>query len=429
MQCRGVQHRGGPSEAADGVAPAATNNVSTTCRNAMRKVISSRKNVLRTAEPRARLFTRLPEKSRGPINSPICRNLRGVGIVAVGGVMERNAVRTTFALLCVAACVCAVPDAYAQEKSRVVTTTVNAPDPEAQISGVVRRIFQDKRGTLWFGTEDGLCRYDGTSFTYCEDEPGRGGTIKTIAEDREGNIWCGTTGGVSKYDGKSFTYFTEKDGLVSNDVWSMTIDGKGTIWIGTLEGVSRFDGKTFTPFAIPEAEPDPSRGVTSARIVHCIVEDSRGRMWFGTNGGAYIFDGTSLSNISANDGLSNNNVGCILEDKDGNIWLGTTHGGLCRYDGESFVNICEQAGLDATEVWDVCKDRAGNIWFSGKHFGVYRQDGNAFAHFSRDDGLASNGIMAILEDSEGRIWCGGVSGLFRLDGKRFVNVTKNGPWQ
>jgi ligand-binding sensor domain-containing protein len=90
-----------------------------------------------------------------------------------------------------------------------------------------------------------------------------------------------------------------------------------------LQGVSRFDGKVFTPFAIPEAEPDYTRGVTGAKVVHCIMEDSKGRMWFGTNGGAYIYDGNSLSNLSEKDGMSDNNVNCMLEDQDGNIWFAT----------------------------------------------------------------------------------------------------------
>jgi ligand-binding sensor domain-containing protein len=84
--------------------------------------------------------------------------------------------------------------------------------------------------------------------------------------------------------------------------------------------------KTFSPFALPEAQPDPTRGVTSGKIVHCITVDRKGRVWFGTNGGAYVYDGKTLTNISERDGLPNNAVGSILEDKSGNIWFGTFTG-------------------------------------------------------------------------------------------------------
>ena len=72
-----------------------------------------------------------------------------------------------------------------------------------QISGVVRTILQDAGGSLWFGTQNGLSRYDGTALVYFDlkDELGQGITVTAIAEDRDGNIWIGSTGGLTRYDG------------------------------------------------------------------------------------------------------------------------------------------------------------------------------------------------------------------------------------
>lgn len=131
-----------------------------------------------------------------------------------------------------------------------VQSTSNSDE---QLSPFVRRVFQDRSGNLWFGTNgDGVVRYDGDVLEYFSITEGLGGVaVRGIVQDKEGNIWFGTEGGITKYDGKSFTNFTEKDGLANNDVWSIVIDSKGIIWIGTLQGVSRFDGKQFTPFALP----------------------------------------------------------------------------------------------------------------------------------------------------------------------------------
>ncbi len=312
----------------------------------------------------------------------------------------------------------------------------NQGDPAAQpdplrISDYIRRIFQDQKGNLWLGTNgDGVCRYDGKSLEYFSVDEGFGGfAVRGIVEDNDGNVWFGTERGISKFDGQDFTNYTETDGLIGSDVWSITIDSKGEIWVGTLDGVSRFDGKIFRPFEIPEAEPDYSRGVTSARIVHCIMEDRQGRMWFASNNGAYVFDGNSLTHVSERDGLCDNSVNDIFEDAQGNVWFATHHKGVCRWDGKSFTHFDSKDGVEGTEAWKLYTDKSGTIWFPIEHSGLYRYDGKVFENFHWKQGLNSGAIQCFLEDREGRIWAGGAFGLFRFDGGSFSPVTREGPWK
>jgi ligand-binding sensor domain-containing protein len=319
---------------------------------------------------------------------------------------------------------------YTQDVQPRPTSLLIDVDPTAEIRGVVRAVFQDSRGTLWFGGECDLFRNDGTTLTNyaITDDQGRGVTIMRIVEDKAGNIWCGTTGGITRIDGKSFTSFGEKDGLIGRRVGSMAFDASGVMWIGTIEGVCRFDGKTFSPFPLPEAQPDPTRGVTSGKIVHAITVDRKGRVWLGTNGGAYVYDGTTLKNFSERDGLPSNAVGGILEDKSGNIWFGTTHGGISRFDGKDFTNFTQQGVVEGKEIWCIHEGPSGNIWFSAKRSPIYRYDGNAFTKLKEQDEITSL-AFTILEDSSGRLWLSGTHGLFRHDGQSFVRVTKDGPWQ
>ena len=301
------------------------------------------------------------------------------------------------------------------------------------ISQFVRRIFQDKKGNLWLGTNgDGVARYNGESLEYFSIEQGFGGVaVRGIVEDAAGNVWFGTEGGLTKYDGNSFTNFTKQDGLAHNDVWSLVIDSEGIIWIGTYQGASRFDGEVFTPFDLPETVSDPNRGVSSSRIVHSIMEDSNGKMWFGSNGGAFIYDGKSLSNISEKDGLCNNMVNHILEDRHGNIWFATHYGGVCYWDGKSFTRMATKKRESGTEAWSLYEDSAGNIWFPMESFGLYRFHpiSGVLTNFDRNNGLANGAIQCTYEDDEGRVWLGGFGGLFRFDGASFISVTKYGPWQ
>jgi len=298
-------------------------------------------------------------------------------------------------------------------------------DPSLQIEAFISAIYQDRNGVLWFGTVgEGVIRYDGDSLRKLSARDGIGGDeIRGIAEDKNGNMWFATSCGITKYDGASFTSYTDGNGLASNDVRCITIDSKGITWVGTLQGVSRFDGKEFTSFSIPEADPEYARcehwwfqGATSARAVHCIIEDSRGDIWFGTNGGAFRYDGTSLSRISEKEGLCDNSVNRIMESSDGIMWFATHHNGLCRWDGAAFTQIhAPQASKDAN-VWDVYEDKQGSVWFALEGVGVHRFDGKHAREIFKNQSCVSHALQCIYEDTEGRMWFGGFLGLFRYDG-------------
>lgn len=344
-----------------------------------------------------------------------------------------------------------------------------APDPflEGQISQYIRRMFQDKNGDLWFGTNgDGVCRYDGHSLTYFTPTEGFGGeAVRGILEEEHGNLWFATDRGVCRFDGsranhpclkntcthdfqktqdledhdreiaQSFTNYTTKDGLCGNQVWSILIDKAGTLWFGTEGGVSRYDGKTFSDFPLPAANlqhfPD---AYPAPKLVNCIFQDKAGIIWFGTNGnGVYRYDGTSLTNISEKEGLCNNFVQCILQDKTGQLWFGTRFGGLSRYDGKTFTRFGAKEGLSHNFAWTMLEDKtapadSNAFWLGTAGGGLYRYGGKTFTNFTEKDGLTNKYVQSLLIDKNGKLWVGASGGLFRLDGKSFVNVRKIGPW-
>jgi ligand-binding sensor domain-containing protein len=297
-----------------------------------------------------------------------------------------------------------------------------------QISQYIRRMFQDKDGNIWFGTNsDGVCRYNGTSFVYFTTAEGlSGNAIRGILQDDNGDLWFATDGGVSRYDGKNFTSFTVDDGLVDNDVWSMVRDRDGNFWFGTTHGVSRYDGRALITFPIPIAAPGNTPQVPSTpKLVNSIFQDKAGNIWFGTNGGgAYRYNGKSLTNFSEKDGLCNNFVQCIIEDITGNIWFGTRFGGLSRYDGKTFTSFTGREGLMSNSVWTMLQDRAGNIWLGTTGWGLYRYDGKSFTAYSQNEGLGNNHVQSILEDNTGRLWFGTSGGVYRFNGRTLTNFTR-----
>jgi ligand-binding sensor domain-containing protein len=325
------------------------------------------------------------------------------------------------------------------------------PNKPKQISEYVRRIFEDSRGNLWFGTgSDGVCRYDGDTLVYFTTNDGLSGhQVTGILEDQRGNIWFSTIGGISRYDGKQFTNFTEKDGLSSNAVWSIYEDSRGTIWAGTVKGLCKYNpeaGAKFSAFALPQADvPNPTPRF-STQLVSSILEDKNGNLWFGTDGaGVCKYNPSAAKNgkkkftlITTKDGLCDNSIVCIIEDKEGNLWFSSRFGGLSRYNpsattaaGKSFTNFTVAKGdIGDNEVWTMHEDRAGNIWFSSEGYGMYRFKDNQLSHFGKEEGLPIRAVQSIFEDTQGRLWVGGGNdGLHFFDGKRFTQVSRKGPWR
>jgi ligand-binding sensor domain-containing protein len=313
-------------------------------------------------------------------------------------------------------------------------------NPARQIGEYVRRIFEDKAGNLWFGTNgEGVARFNGKNLFYYSTFNGLSGSqVTAIMEDDNGNIWCGTQGGISRFEasqkksagqGSEITNFTTKEGLADNWVWSLYQDSKGTIWAGTSNGLCRFNGSRFTPFPLPGTmveHPEPS---LSLERVSSIAEDKSGNLWFGTDGGGvYSFDGKNYTNYTKADGLCDNSITSIVQDRKGNIWFGTMNGGLSLFDGTSFSSFTEKNGMIGNnEVWNIYEDKKGNIWFSSEGFGVYRYNGKKLVNFGEKEGLGIKAVQTIYEDSKGRLWIGGGGGLYRFDGRdTFFNVTRDG---
>ncbi len=318
-----------------------------------------------------------------------------------------------------------------------------------QISGVVRTVFQDSKGNFWFGTQNGLCRYDKNGLVYFElkNRTGQGVTVHVILEDKMGAIWIGYGGGIAKYDGAYFTNFHEKDILTTGGLWSMLMDSKGTLWIGTTQGVFTFDGKAFTPFEIPEGKVNPNFGVSTSKMIHSIIEDSKGNLWFATNGGAYMFDGKTLTNVSAKDKSLSNFVHQMIERKDGTYLIAAANG-LFRYDGISFQNISENLLGKDQGIGCMFEDKNATVWFSANKREIYHHNGKTFqkldAKIKKSDDLLLPFPMnqdqqkqesdfsifpfQIYQDQQERLWFVGFKGAYRFENNAFVNVTRNGPW-
>lgn len=299
-----------------------------------------------------------------------------------------------------------------------------------QISQVVRNIFQDSKGNLWFGTENGAYKLYGDSLIHIDNiisESGKGVTIKEITESKDGKVWLGHTGGISSVDRDIVTNYYESDGLISNDVWSIASDKNGKIWIGTIDGVCFYNGQEFTKLILPEGKIDSTLGISSTKMVHNIFEDSKGTLWFSSNAGLFSYVNNSLTDVSKKTGIKTNFINEIFEDKNGKMWVSTKNG-LYHFIENKAINITEGIIETGKGIGSIAKDKSGKLWFVSNQHYLYTYDGNELIEFQKSEDNKGPVVFQIYEDQGDRLWFVGYGGAYRLENGKFLNITKDGPW-
>ena len=166
-------------------------------------------------------------------------------------------------------------------------------------------------------------------------------TVYSIAQDKNGFIWFGTPNGLNKYDGYEFTVFLhsadDSTSLSNNSAGNIFIDEEGILWVGTWGGgLNRFDPTT-NKAVVYLNDPDNPNSISGNRV-QSIFKDHLGLIWIGTyfNGLSVLDEKTGKFTVFKHDpsdpnSLSNNRIWSIKEDRRGNIWIATSHG-LNRFD-------------------------------------------------------------------------------------------------
>jgi ligand-binding sensor domain-containing protein len=270
-------------------------------------------------------------------------------------------------------------------------------------SNGVMCVVEDRAGELWFGTWEGVCRFDGEQFI--PFEPLAGKNVWSMLEDRYGMLWFGAMDQeekscVGRYDGRDFTAWGGKDGLAHYLVTCMAEDRDGRVWFGTDKGVDGYASEKFTPLDVA-AQP--------LEHVKALLVDRQGYLWLGhaldTNK-ICRFDGRRLEVIAQGDNEVGLGVWTILEDRQGRIWFGTLGQGVYCHDGTHLTRFSTAAGLSHDWVHAILEDRHGTLWFGTFGGGVSLFDGQVFQTLSQRDGLPHDTVQSLIEDRHGAIWIG-----------------------
>jgi ligand-binding sensor domain-containing protein/signal transduction histidine kinase len=302
---------------------------------------------------------------------------------------------------------------------------------------VVNVIYQDSAGYLWFGTQDGLNRYDGYHFTIFRPDPDNPTSLSdryilSIIEDSDGGLWIGTvTGGLNRYDQTTglFTHYTHDpknpNSLGGDCIRTLFIDSDGLLWIGSDGGVDVFNPQQEVFLAHYRHNPADLTSLPTNSINH-IYQDRSGVIWIASERGLSYQEGWNGAFIHLKHNpddptsLIANLVDNITEDSEGDLWLGTELG-LERLDRqtlrfEHFISDSQtQGSLSNSNVSAILEDRNGYLWV-GTAAGLNlldRQRGTftKYAPMPGDSTSLNNPlILSLYEDREGILWIGTFGG-------------------
>ena len=289
-------------------------------------------------------------------------------------------------------------------------------------------IHQDNLGQMWFGTRDGLNKYNGSTFIVYKNNPTdslsiSNNDILALEEDNLGKIWVGTYHGLNCYNPvnntfKTFFHSKSKGSLNNNTVWCVK-EIKDEIWVGTSNGLSIYSKKT-NKFISLFKEENNLKSLPD-NFIRKIIQSKTGEIWIGTANGLskllkrekdnFFFKNYELPTKSSE--LDNHlYVQDMLEDEDNNIWVATKRNGLFKYDKKSdkllsFINKKNNPDFDV-DFRAISIDKYGNLWL-GTYSGVYilkdkKISQKIFQNTVDNKNLSK--IKSIYSDKKGSIWVG-----------------------
>lgn len=295
-----------------------------------------------------------------------------------------------------------------------------------------RSIIQDSKGFMWFGTENGLARFDGLNLKIYENELNnptsiRHNTVNVVLEDKNSKLWVGTSHGLNIYNREHDSFFaieedTDAAALLNQSyVSSLAFSSDSLLWIGTF---------TYGLFCINvntgklerfRLDLEDGSGVN----ITCICADTNNRIWAGTQSGLALFNPENGKTVwhshekTNTHSLSSNYIKTIQKDRYGSIWIGTQDCGLnllvetadsVRF--ERMIFSSAKVPVSSNAINCLLADDDGYMWIGTENDGLLRlhiQSGLVEVYINEignSSSIASNSIWSLYQDNEGRIWTG-----------------------
>jgi signal transduction histidine kinase/ligand-binding sensor domain-containing protein len=317
------------------------------------------------------------------------------------------------------------------------------------LNDFVRAVYQDRKGQIWIGTDNGLFRFLGDRIERVDNSNGVPPiAVHAIHEDHMGRLWAGGSKLLCLSGTTHREYRLAGEGS-QNRVKSITQTRDGTMWVGTIGGL----------YSMVTGSDSFLRVKETSGTVRFLQETSDGTLWIGTIGhGIYKYWKHKFSQMTAPGSLPSNTALNLFEDIEGNIWVGTQEGMLRLsktpiqtvtlpdagdYDAETVygdhngdlwiaaANLfrfrdgratrVRLPGISGVRVRNVFRDNENALWIGTEGRGVFRQIGTKLTHYMVKDGLVNNFVRAFLQARDGSIWVATDEGVSRWHAGRFTS--------
>lgn len=358
--------------------------------------------------------------------------IQSVGALVRGGLCCSSAGRrfvrvwSYFVLL---ACLARLP-AAALEQSLTGQSYVQTgwTDQNGLPQNSVYSIAQTTDGYMWFGTEEGIVRFDGVRFTVfnaLKNKELKDSYVGKMVAGRDDSLWIGTRSGLTRFRDGVFRNYLSADHPITA-LYESHKQGASRIWIGSLDGLYSVAGDEIRQYTSKD-------GLLNSDI-RAIAEDDDGTMWFGTAVGLMSLEHGAFRMYTTRDGLPGNSVTDVALSHDGSLWIATA-AGLVRWKERALETVPASRLPSHARIESLIEDHDDTLWIGFNHAGLAALRDGKLARFTTADGLPSNEINQVYEDREGHLWIGllqgGVverrRGLFHDFGKR-EGLSENLVW-
>ncbi|MEG1002016.1 MAG: two-component regulator propeller domain-containing protein [Clostridium sp.] len=338
--------------------------------------------------------------------------------------------------------------ADAKESDKYLKFT-NLTVKEGLSQGSVYSILKDKDGYMWFGTNDGLNRFDGYNYTVIKSSDKdvttlHPGIIGSIVEDNYGYLWIGTSSGLSRLNKKTLKVeridadVNDPKKTSSKHIWDLYIDSSGNLWVGTENGLNKYDFKTgeFKKYFSEEN----NLNTISGNYITSIMEGKKGEIWLGTKEGVSILDEktdkvTRVSN-KVDKSLPSDNIIKLYKDSKDNMWVSTQEKGVVKYDlntekADLLKNVNKLYGSEKFAINSMYEDEYENVWLGSKggliKYSLVNGEIDSFQNKPYDpESLVNNSIQSVYRDDDGLMWIGTYSGISIVDpGQKFTHYKRD----